>query len=90
MPVDDALGLPLHVAGQVGIDDVLALHRRLQRLAVRHVALDDAHARRIVIGEAIGTPQIQGQSGVAVAQQDARGVARQLSVRAEGEDVGHA
>lgn len=69
---DDALGLALHVAREVGVDHVLPAHRRLESGAVEHVALDDRDALRVGVGEPTRAPQKEVEPRVGVAQKHAR------------------
>ena len=83
------IGLAFHVSDQIRVDDVLSAHRGFESLAVEHVAFDDGHPLGIRILEPARPPQIQGQAGVGVAKKDGRGIAGELAVGAQDENVRH-
>jgi hypothetical protein len=58
--VDNHAGLPGHIAGEVGIDHILAAHCFLQSRCVENVTLDDGYPLWIGVGEAAGASEVEG------------------------------
>ncbi len=59
----------------------------LMKMSASHVAVEDRDPPRMGVLQPVGSTKVQGQLCVAVPQEDARRVARELTVRAEDEDA---
>jgi hypothetical protein len=76
-----------YVAGQVRVEDILTLHSLGERGGVQNVTLDNGHALGVRILKAACAAQIEREPRIALLQQHARCVARELPVRAQHHDV---
>lgn len=79
----------MDVAGEIGVDDILACHSRSQFRRIKHAALNDAHAFRPDLVELAGIAQKQGQGDVAFACQHRERLVGNLAARTEDEDLCH-
>jgi hypothetical protein len=83
-------GMPLQIAGEVRVNDVLANHRAIEGLGIEHVTLDPPHA-------SIALPRLQPprfaevecQSRVGSLEEYVGGDTGDLPVGAENQDIGH-
>jgi hypothetical protein len=85
----DAFGLPLEIAGEVGVDDVLSGHGLFQLGGIQDVALDDAGTTGIDVARPVRFAQVERQTDTCLLQEKVNGVTGDTSVRTKDQYVAH-